>query len=107
MSRIEFLPLGSVVLLGGGTKKLMIVTRGLNAPRAGSTYFFDYGAIAWPEGVTGNRMYYFNHDAVAKIFFYGCVGDEEEVIVDALNKYITDHPDLKRISGEEWNKLPE
>ena len=107
MSKIDYLPLGSVVLLQNGTQKVIIVARGMNVPRAGSTYFFDYGAVVWPQGVSGDLMYYFNHDAVAKVCFYGCVGEEEEVITESLNRYVEEHPDLKRITGEEWNKLPE
>ncbi len=46
---IEFLPLGSIVQLKGGVKKIMIIARGAFAVVKGEKRYFDYGACTYPE----------------------------------------------------------
>ena len=96
MSKIDFKPLGSVVLLKGGLQRMMIVARGLNVENEGETYFFDYGAVPYPDGLTGDQMAYFDHSAIARVFFEGYRDDDNEIMVDRLNQYINDNPGLKR-----------
>lgn len=45
----NLLPIGSVVLLKGGEKRIMITSRIIT--RAGSDDIFDYAACYYPEGV--------------------------------------------------------
>ena len=45
----ELLPLGTVVTLKQGKKRLMIVGRLQN--QVGSDKIYDYAAVLWPEGV--------------------------------------------------------
>lgn len=47
----NLLPIGSVVLLRGGEKRLMICGR--IQTRAGSDKVYDYSACLYPEGITG------------------------------------------------------
>lgn len=98
MSRIDYLPLGSVVLLAGAEKRTIIVGRGLTVNHEGETYYFDYGGVPYPIGVTGDRMAYFNHDAISRVFFEGYRDDENEIMTDRLNEYVENTPDLKRKS---------
>ena len=98
MARIDYLPLGSVVLLEGARQRTIIVARGLNVKHEGEDYFFDYGGVPYPDGVTGDRMAYFNHDAVARVFFEGYRDDENDIMADRLNAYVAETPDLKRIT---------
>ena len=100
MSKIDFKPLGSVVLLKGGLQRMMIVARGLNVENEGETYFFDYGAVPYPDGLTGDQMAYFDHSAIARVFFEGYRDDDNEIMVDRLNQYIKDNPGLKRKTFE-------
>ena len=96
MKKIEFLPLGSVVVLEGGSQRVIIVGRGLNVNDQGETFFFDYAGVPYPNGMVGDRIAYFDHDAIARVFFTGYSDDEDKIIVDRMNEYIAENPDLKR-----------
>ena len=102
MERIEYVPLGSIVYLKGGIKKLLVVARAINVAKDGKQYFFDYGGVLYPEGVTGDQMAYFNHDDISSVFFTGCDDGENKGMTDAINQYVADHPDLLRGSVEAW-----
>ncbi len=96
MDKVDFLPLGSVVVLKGGARRVIIIGRGLNVANEGETYFFDYGGVPYPTGLIGNRMAYFNHDAIERVFFKGYTDDQDEIVVNRLNDYIEQTPGLKR-----------
>ena len=98
MANIDFLPLGSVVVLKEGAQRVIIIARGLNVASDGDTFFFDYGGVPYPNGLTGDRMAYFNHDAIDRVFFEGYRDDENDIMTQRLNDYIKDTPDLKRKS---------
>lgn len=104
MNQVNFLPLGSIVLLDAGTQKLLIVARGLNVQHNGQKIFFDYGAVPYPQGLSGDQLAYFNHDSVRSIYFIGCNDGDNQVIVDALNAYLAQHENIVRISADEWNR---
>ena len=57
MNKINYVPLGSVVLLNGGSQRMLIIARGLNVENEGSTYFFDYGGVPYPNGLTASWTY--------------------------------------------------
>ena len=72
----NLLPIGSVVLLRGGEKRLMICGR--IQTRAGSDKVYDYSACLYPEGITGPAgMYFFDREAVETVFFIGFQDKEE------------------------------
>lgn len=103
MANYDFLPLGSIVLLKGGTRKVMIIARGLNVKKSDDTYFFDYGGVLYPEGLTGDQMVYFDHDGIVKVYFHGYSDDEDDVIVTSLNEYVDNHPNINRADPLTWN----
>ncbi len=63
----KLLPIGSIVLLKGGAKKLMI--DGLCLVSDGKTY--DYGGVLYPEGRLDNQLYMFDHADVDRVIFRG------------------------------------
>jgi len=66
----EFLPIGSVVLLEGGNKRIMICGR-IQA-QAGSDIIYDYSACYYPEGIVDPKsMFFFNRDAIETVYFRG------------------------------------
>ena len=72
----NLLPIGSVVLLRGGTKRVMICGR-IQA-RAGSDRIYDYSACWYPEGITRpDEMFFFDRDALETVFFVGFQDKEE------------------------------
>lgn len=102
MKKIDYIPLGSVVYLKGGIKKILIVARAINVENDGKQYFFDYGGVLYPEGVTGDQMAYFNHEDVSSVFFKGCDDEENKGMTDAIIKYVTSKKDLLRGNSENW-----
>lgn len=77
----KFLPIGTVVLLKGGKKELMIISYCI-VP-SGEAYdkngkidvtdtMFDYGACVYPEGmITSDQLFAFNHEQIGKILYMG------------------------------------
>lgn len=101
--QIHYLPLGSVVILKGGIKKLIIVARGLQIKYGEEDKFFDYGASEYPEGIVGDKLAYFNHDGIRKVVFEGYSDDDDKVVVDNINRFIAEN-DVSRVSDVELEK---
>ena len=92
----KLLPLGSVVYLNEGKKKVLIIARGLVAKHGNGVLFFDYGGVPYPEGLQDDKMAYFQHDGVAKVVFEGYSDLDDEATVEKIAKYLERHPDLER-----------
>jgi hypothetical protein len=72
----KYLPIGSVVLLNGGSKRIMIYGR--QQKELNSDKVWDYIACLYPEGnLNEEYMYLFNHDQIEKVFFIGFQDEEE------------------------------
>lgn len=102
MKRKQWVPLGSIVWLKGSMVKFLVVARGMNVSGDKGEYFFDYGAVPYPRGLTKDELVYFNHEQISSIYYIGCNDAENEHVENLLNDYIRDHMELKRISPEEW-----
>lgn len=102
MDKVDFIPLGSVVQLYGGTQKLLVVSRALTVQHGEKTYYFDYGGVMYPQGLIGAQMAYFNHDAIRSISFIGCNDTDNQAIVKVLNDSLAKKTDLIRCTPEEW-----
>ena len=75
-NEVEFLPIGSVVLLKGGNKRIMICGR-IQA-QAGSDIIYDYSACYYPEGIVDPQsMFFFNRDAIETVYFRGYEDQDE------------------------------
>lgn len=65
------LPIGSVVLVGNSTKKVMIV--GL-CQKGGSdeVKLWDYAGVIFPEGyIDQNKLFLFNNDQITQVYALG------------------------------------
>lgn len=83
----EFLPIGSVVLLKGGKKRVMICGR-LQA-RVEDAVLFDYSACLFPEGIINPKeLYLFNNEDIDTVFFVGLQDSEEFAFRTYLQKQI-------------------
>jgi hypothetical protein len=72
----ELLPIGSIVLLKNGKKKIMIYGRRQFAANDQKEY--DYVACLYPEGnINEDYTYLFNHSDISEVIFEG-YSDEEE-----------------------------
>ncbi|WP_294953166.1 DUF4176 domain-containing protein [uncultured Eubacterium sp.] len=72
----DLLPIGSVVLLNGGDKRVMICGR-IQA-KEGDDTIYDYSACYYPEGIVDpTSMFFFNRDAIDTVYFLGFQDKEE------------------------------
>lgn len=80
------LPIGSVVLLKEGQKKLMIF--GVKQMDSEVQEEYDYIGVMYPEGNVGvEGQYLFNHDSIDQIFFRGYEDEERERFINALDEF--------------------
>lgn len=81
----ELLPIGSVVLLKEGEKRLMI-TGIKQMDMDGDDTEYDYLGVLYPEGYMGNRFQYlFNHGDIDKILFRGYEDEERQAFLNKLS----------------------
>jgi hypothetical protein len=88
MEHVDFLPLGSIVIVQGGIKKLMIVSRAVAVNIDGMQKFFDYGACAYPEGMIGDKAMYFNHEQIFKVINEGYSDGDNELILETIKAWM-------------------
>lgn len=82
----ELLPIGSVVLLNGGEKKLMIF--GVKQTDNETQIEYDYIGVIYPEGNIGpGGQFFFNHADIAQVFFKGWSDPEREAFVERLYQH--------------------
>lgn len=92
----RFLPIGTVVLLKGGKRELMITSYCIMP--SGEVYdkngkvdgmkgkMFDYGACFYPDGmVQSDQLFAFNHDQIARICFKGYESEHQKELSELLN----------------------
>ena len=78
------LPLGSIIILENGTKKIMIYGRKQRAVQNQRTY--DYVACLYPEGnIDDEYTYLFNHSDIKEIVHEGYRDEDEEKFLEVLN----------------------
>lgn len=101
MNKNEILPLGTVVLLKGATKKLMI--SGYYPIDEESKKLYDYAACIWPVGYLDSKtMIVFDSDAIEKICFEGYSDDEQKKFIDGVKKFtLNELKKRERIEKEE------
>ena len=75
----KYLPIGSVVLLKSGSKRIMIYGRKqLQVGKQIEKIEWDYIGCLYPEGnISEEYMYLFNHEQIDKVFFMGYQDEEE------------------------------
>lgn len=80
----KYLPIGTVVVLNNGTKKIMIYGRKQLAADDGVEY--DYVACLYPEGnISDDYTFLFNHENIKEVIFTGFSDDEEQDFQKILN----------------------
>lgn len=80
---ISLLPIGSVVTLKEGTKKLMVYGRAQFNLEDNRVY--DYLGCLYPEGNIGEEFnYLFNHEDIEVINYVGFVDSEEQAYLREL-----------------------
>ena len=82
----ELLPIGTIVLLKDGEKRLKI--NGILQTDMNKTQKnYDYIGILYPEGHIGEGFQYlFNHEDISEIIFRGFEDSERDEFLDKLSK---------------------
>ena len=87
----RFLPIGSVVLLEGGTKKAMI-TGFCSVAADDKNKIYDYTGCVYPEGyLSSNQICLFDHSQISKVFFVGYEDEEEKEFKKSLDLLIAEY----------------
>lgn len=91
----ELMPIGSIVRLKGGDKRVMIAGRVIC--KNGEENIYDYVACLYPQGVMdSNGLYFFNRDAIEEIFFIGFQDREE---LEFRGKVLANLGELQVVDG--------
>ena len=86
----KYLPIGSVVLLKGGTKRLMIT--GFCAVQEKEEKVWDYSGCMYPEGILSSaQTALFDHNQIETVYFYGLVDEEEQSFKKELKKILKEN----------------
>lgn len=82
----DLLPIGTVVLLEGGEKRLMIY--GVKQTDLETQDVYDYIGVAYPEGNMGQgTQFLFNHEQIKEVCFQGYEDDERVSFINNLANY--------------------
>lgn len=82
----KFLPIGTVVLLKDGEKKIMI-TSYLVFPSEvkDGMVMYDYGGCIFPEGILDSKYFIgFNHVDIEKVIHLGLIDEEQKNLNEML-----------------------
>lgn len=105
----KYLPIGTVVILKGATKRLMI--SGFCAiDNSNKDKIWDYSGCMYPEGfLTSNQICLFDHEQIEKIYHMGLSNDnEEKEFKENLNTFMLEFEKVnKEIIKKENNKKQE
>ena len=82
----HLLPIGSIVLLKDGEKRLM-VNGIMQSDASGNGKEYDYHGVLYPEGHIGDQFQYlFNHEDIKEIVFRGYEDTERTEFLQKLAK---------------------
>lgn len=86
MNISELLPIGSVVMLAGGKKRLMIY--GIKQTDESTKKEYDYIGVVYPEGNLGKEGHFlFNADDIEKVDFIGLNDSERQAFIKNLERF--------------------
>ena len=86
MNYEKYLPIGTVVMLKNGQKRVMI-TGFLCIDKNNDKNIYDYTGCLYPEGyISSDKSLLFNHDQIDKIYYLGFKDEEEEKFKQKLNE---------------------
>ena len=86
----ELLPIGSVVLLQNGVKKLMVA--GIKQTSIEDENEYDYIGFMYPEGfLGGDYQFLFNHEDIDQVIFRGYEDEERDNFIKNLVAYYSEN----------------
>ena len=108
----KYLPIGTVVMLKGGDKRLMIIGfRAVSSDDIGEEGIdkvWDYSACVYPEGlISSNAIYVFDHNQIEEIYSLGYKDEEEKAFkltLDEISKEIDEENKKNRKTSKTTTK---
>lgn len=87
MDKNRLLPIGSLVILKGGKRKVLII--GIYQKAAENNKVYDYSGLVYPFGyLRSDELFFFNSDKIDKIIHLGFSDEELEKHYDDRKWYI-------------------
>lgn len=101
----KYLPIGTVVMLKGGQKRVMITGFRALATEAPDketiNKIWDYSGCVYPEGLmSSDEILVFNHDQIEEIYHLGYKDEEEKEFKKKFDEYING----TRLNDEDSNE---
>ena len=94
----KYLPIGTIVLLNGATKELMII--GYCGVDVEKNELYDYTACVYPEGYVGSNInLLFNHNQIDKVINKGFMSDKCKTFVAKLSSEHKDKTNAELLKG--------
>ena len=94
----KFLPIGTIVFLKNGSRKVMITSYLIisgGKDKSKEQKMFDYGGCPYPVGIIeSNCAIGFNHDQIDRIVHMGHIDDEHKELNGILNKNYKDFQNI-------------
>lgn len=88
----DLLPIGSIVLLKGAVKKLMII--GILQVKNKENQIHDYLGVPYPEGYIGDKNnFLFQHEDINDVIYVGYKNPEWEVFIEAMRTVYDKSPE--------------
>ena len=91
------LPIGSIVYLKEGSRKLMVLNRGALLEQSGEKHLFDYSGCIYPVGLDAEQILYFNEENIDKVVYEGFKDDEETRYQELYTEWLDNN-------SEQYNK---
>ena len=84
----KYLPIGTVAMLKGGSKRVMI-SGFCSVEEKNPNKMWDYSGCIYPEGfISSNQTCLFDHEQIEKIYYMGLVDEEEKMFKNKLEEFI-------------------
>lgn len=84
----KYLPIGTIVMLKGAQRKLMI-TGFCAADMKDKSVAYDYSGCLYPYGfISSDKVALFNHDQIQTIYHKGFSDDEDKQFKHGLNEFV-------------------
>ena len=84
----KFLPIATVVMLKGGSKRLMIIGFCMETKKENQNVRFDSAGCLFPEGIIdSNEFALFNHDQIDKVYNEAYSDDITKKFISSLVEF--------------------
>ena len=95
----KYLPIGTVVMLKGGSKRVMITGFCVSTENQ-KNKVWDYSGCMYPEGIISHaQILLFDHEQIVEVFHMGLVDDEETTFKQRLEQILDNKATNKSSKG--------